>query len=557
MNWFANLRTQNKLFLFVILITIMAGAALGWSVYSVLLLQSEIEQAEKQINDMKAIQANAQYILWADRDSRSYLLLGSEDYRGSYEVFVTQVNSDLRARLLNEQNDQQRLSFDRLQKMLRSYRTTMDQTLQSGALVLSDEDEERLDSIDVSDDQLLDLMSEVDQIQYRQQAELQRLLTQSHQLVRRILTVSIIALIAMTLLFTWVANRINLITEPLQRITNAVVAFENNLFKPNMLDAYTDRKDEMGLLARSFTNMAAAINQSVAAKDAFIRSTARFIPQQYLEFLNKPSVLDIRLGDHVSAEMAVMFSDIRGFTTASEHMSAEENFAFINRFMQMVSPIVEENNGFIVKFLGDGMMAIFPYSVDDAVRTAIEKQQRIQALNAELEKSGLPPLFVGIGIHSGHMMVGMIGEEKRLQGDAFSDNVNLTSRVEGLTRFYGVSVILTLEAMTRLENRSHCLHRSLGKVRVKGRQAPLELFEIFEGDPDDLRTLKHETRSTHEQGMQYYQRGDFSQAQKCFLSVLERNPRDQLASFYLTRCTRRLAEGVPPDWDGVEVHTEK
>jgi class 3 adenylate cyclase len=340
-------------------------------------------------------------------------------------------------------------------------------------------------------------------------------------------------------------------------MTTAIVAFENNTFDPSLLMRYKRRQDDLGLLARSFNQMATSIQEAVKARDEFIRSASRFVPTQYLDFLGKDNINQIRLGDHVAAEMAVMFSDVRGFTTMSESMTPKQNFDFVNVYLRLVSPIIQRHNGFIVKFLGDGMMAVFPYGVDDAVRAGIEKQQNVKIFNAELAKRGFPLIKVGIGIHTGHMMVGMIGEEMRLQGDAFSDNVNLTSRVEGLTKFYGVSMIITEETRMRLERPIPYRMRYMGKAQVKGRETPIGLYDVFDGDPDEEATAKTDTLDLFEKGLRAYMAGRLSEAQQSFEVVLAQNPNDKTATFFLRQARDWQTRALPQNWEGVEVMDAK
>jgi len=121
----------------------------------------------------------------------------------------------------------------------------------------------------------------------------------------------------------------NQVSQPLHSLTSAIVAFQNNTYRPEMLAPFLQRRDELGQLAQAIDAMATSITESNRLKDRFLHSASRFIPEQYLEFLEKPAITEVNLGDHVSAEMAVMFSDLRGFTTVSEKMTPQENFDFI------------------------------------------------------------------------------------------------------------------------------------------------------------------------------------------------------------------------------------
>ncbi len=347
------------------------------------------------------------------------------------------------------------------------------------------------------------------------------------------------------------------IVQPLHQLTSAIVAFQSGTYRSEMLAPQLGQQDDLGHLTRAIDEMATSITEANHLKDQFIDSAARFIPTQYLEFLEKPAITEVNLGDHVAAEMAVMFSDIRGFTSASEKMTPRENFDFINEYLKLVSPVIQRHEGFIVKFLGDGMMAIFPYGAEDAVQAGIEKQEKVASFNKLLAGHGYPPVSVGIGIHTGQMMVGMIGEERRMQGDAFSDNVNLTARIEGLNKFYGTSMIISEEVRQGLAQPVSYQMRSLGKARVKGRLAPLGLYEVYEGLPAEVAARREATRGSFELGIHLYTSGRFGEAQQAFEAVLQSDPDDRTARYYLERCIDWAGRSTPQDWDGVIVMAEK
>jgi two-component system sensor histidine kinase ChiS len=287
------------------------------------------------------------------------------------------------------------------------------------------------------------------------------------------------------------------------------------------------------------------------------QSFGRFVPLEYLSFLDRESIVDVQLGDHISKEMTVMFSDLRGFTSISESMSPQENFDFINGYLARTSPVIREHNGFIVKYLGDGMMAVFPDRCDDAIQAGIEKLRRVAEYNADRRKLGHQTIRVGIGVNTGHMMVGIVGEASRMQGDALSDNVNLTARVEGLTKFYGVSFIITAKTYRSLTSpETYCI-RFLDKVQVKGKTEALELYEIYDGDSSEQRELKQITQVEYSEALDQYYDRDFAGAQAKLFGVLQRNPQDKVAWHHLVQATKALDEGIIDNWTGVTTMAEK
>ncbi|MBE7555085.1 MAG: response regulator [Anaerolineales bacterium] len=286
-------------------------------------------------------------------------------------------------------------------------------------------------------------------------------------------------------------------------------------------------------------------------------SSARFVPREFLQVLQKKSIVEIELGNYISSEMTVMFSDIRSFTTLSEMMTPQENFDFVNAYFGYINPIIRENKGFVVKYLGDGMMAIFPERADDAVNAGIGQLKRVAQFNADRQARGYHPIEIGLGVHTGSLMVGIVGDAARMQGDALSDNVNLTSRLEGLTKFYGVSLIISDEVFRRLEDPSSYKLRFLGKVQTKGREAPISVFEVFDGDPAAICEVKQQTKSAFEEGLMLYLQKQFPEASVHFNSVLKHNSEDKVARLYLQRAAHCMVHGVPDDWTGVEVMQEK
>jgi PAS domain S-box-containing protein len=290
---------------------------------------------------------------------------------------------------------------------------------------------------------------------------------------------------------------------------------------------------------------------------AMNQAASRFVPQEYLSFLDKPAITDINLGDYITGEMTVMFSDLRSFTTISESMTPQENFAFINAYLGRVSPVVRNHGGFIIKYLGDGIHAVFPRSADDAVRAGIEKLEQVEDYNKHRRSKGRMPIHIGIGINTGHMMMGMVGEQHRMQGDAFSDEVNLTARLEGLTKYYAVSMIISTATYARLADAYRYPIRFLDRVQVKGKEKPLDLYEVYAVDPPAIRRRKQETQEIYEEALRLFYAREFQAAQARLFDVLQQNPRDKVAWQHLVKATQLAENGVPDSWTGVTVMTEK
>jgi two-component system sensor histidine kinase ChiS len=283
----------------------------------------------------------------------------------------------------------------------------------------------------------------------------------------------------------------------------------------------------------------------------------RFVPREFLNLLAKESILDVILGDQTAQQMTVLFSDIRGWTTLSEEMTAQESFNFINAFLNRVSPVINAHRGFIDNFQGDGMMALFPESADDAVQAAIAMHAAVSEYNKDRKKKGFQPIGIGVGLHIGDLMLGIIGHEERMQGTVVADAVNLASRLEGLTRIYGSTISISEPTLSQLKDPDKYKHRFVDKVQVKGKKDPVSVHEVFDSDPPPVIELKEQTKDDFEQGLCLYYDRKFSEASVKFNQVLEKHPEDRAARIYLKRSANYMVNGVPDDWTGVEVLTQK
>lgn len=279
----------------------------------------------------------------------------------------------------------------------------------------------------------------------------------------------------------------------------------------------------------------------------------RFVPREFLDFLNKRSITEVKPGDQVQREMTILFMDIRDFTSLSEKMTPQQNFNFLNAFLNQISPVIRENNGFIDKYIGDAVMALFPHHPEDALKAAIKMCKVTERHNIKLRALGYPLIKIGIGIHTGRLMLGILGDKERMQSTVISDSVNLASRLEGLTKTYGTSIILSKSTLIRISNLKQYNFRFVGKIQVKGKNNPISVYEILDGEKMDLMKLKLKTKQDFEKGLSFYQNKQFAEASVQFNRILSINSEDKAARLYFERCAQLMVNGVPENWDGVEV----
>ena len=302
------------------------------------------------------------------------------------------------------------------------------------------------------------------------------------------------------------------------------------------------------LLARIKTHLQLAkINESLI----------RFVPQEFLDLLQEESLVGVQLGDHAELEMTVLFSDIRDFTAISEQLTPQENFDFINAYLGRVSPVMRQYNGFIDKYVGDAIMALFPRQADDAVQASIAMLRALALYNADRTRAQQAAVRIGIGLHTGNLMLGTIGERRRMEGTVISDAVNVAARLQDLTKRYGVTLILSGVTLAQLPDQKRYHYRFLDKVRMKGKRISVDVYEIFDADPPAALERKLATLEDFKAGTQAYYARDFHQARVHFEAVLQHNPEDRVTQDYLAYIQQHREQGVPENWQGITELSEK
>jgi class 3 adenylate cyclase/PAS domain-containing protein len=288
------------------------------------------------------------------------------------------------------------------------------------------------------------------------------------------------------------------------------------------------------------------LEKSLDAESELTDAYGRFVPHQFLNLLGYESIIDVNLGDQVQQEMSVLFADIRDFTTLSETMTPQENFNFINAYLSRMEPAITSNNGFIDKYIGDAIMALFSDFADDAVKAGIAMLNILTNYNEDRQRVGYVPIQIGIGINSGSLMLGTVGGKSRMDSTVISDAVNLASRIEGLTKYYSVPLLISQQTLERLRNPADYAIRIVDKVQVKGKSQYVVVYEVFDADPPEIRSAKLANLPVYSEAMLLCERKQFREAGKLFEECLRTNPSDQVARIYLKRCRdwRSLLKGI-------------
>lgn len=291
-------------------------------------------------------------------------------------------------------------------------------------------------------------------------------------------------------------------------------------------------------------------------KDAFFR----FVPTEFLQILGKDSAVDILPGDSSLRSMTVMFGDIRAFTSLSEGMDTAQNFRFLNELLQSMEPIIKKNYGFVDKYIGDAILAL--YADDDtfnsstrAVQAACEMQRALRKFNESYSGPLDQPVKFGIGLNTGNLMLGTVGSSNRLDTTVIGDTVNVAARVEQLNKLYGTEVILTDSVYDYLTEQEKSVCREIDRVAVRGRQKPVVLYEAFGGNQQFYIDRKQQDAAEFARGVELYRKREFQEAEEIFRRILRSNELDSVAAVYVERCHRYANSPPPETWQGVIQHT--
>ena len=284
-------------------------------------------------------------------------------------------------------------------------------------------------------------------------------------------------------------------------------------------------------------------------------------PEVIRRLLRNPKLVEPK-----KTEITVMFSDIRGFTTISENLDAQDLALFLNQYLSDMTGLVFENQGTLDKYIGDAVMAFWgaPFEVDDhatsACNSALKMMQRVREMQRQWQAQGKPQLDIGIGLNSGVASVGNMGSALRYGYTALGDTVNLSSRLEGLNKDYGTHIIVN-ETTYAATQQAQFVYRELDLIRVKGKTHPVMIYELIgRAGEETLYGSIADVQSRLEQfarGRTLYRARRWEKAQQLFQIMIDQWPNDGPARTYWKRCQEYLFDEPPSGWDGVFTMTHK
>lgn len=276
-----------------------------------------------------------------------------------------------------------------------------------------------------------------------------------------------------------------------------------------------------------------------------------FVPREFIGLLNKDNIVNVRLGDCIEKEMTVFFSDIRSYTKLSETMTSIELFNFLNSYFKQINPCIKNNNGFIDKFIGDAVMALFPKEPENALKAVIEMKYQLDIYNESRKREGYEPVRAGFGLHYGMLTLGTVGSEIRMNTTVIGDAVNLASRIESLTKIFKIDIILSDAVYNKLIDPGEFNLREIDNVRVKGKQNIVKLYEAFDTDLPEIIEKKKQSLPLFNKALDNYKAGEFETALNQFEECRKICPQDHIPSIYIKRSNTMLRVPPGPNWAGV------
>jgi len=299
-------------------------------------------------------------------------------------------------------------------------------------------------------------------------------------------------------------------------------------------------RDELGRVSHGLNSMAEELHHQFERITRLNESTIRFVPVQFMEHLGVSDITKMKLGDNVQRDISVLFFDIRYFSVNSEMMTARENFDFINKILGIAGPIIRKHNGFVDKYIGDAAMALFINGID-AVRAGIELYQTLVIdINTKVT-IGVDGINIGVGIHCGSVMMGIVGENERLSSTVISANVNLASRIESLTKQTGSGVLITRDTLNQLAgHENEFAYRFLGMVQAAGVNEVVGLFDMLDALPLESKQSRLATKEIFESGVRKYHMKEYAAAVQRFEKVVAEDPQDICAMQHLEDAHKHL-----------------
>lgn len=262
-----------------------------------------------------------------------------------------------------------------------------------------------------------------------------------------------------------------------------------------------------------------------------------------------------------SQEAAVLFSDIRDFTSISEQLSAQETVAMLNEYFDLMVDVIFKHQGILDKYIGDAILAVFgvpfkgPMDSDNAIMTAIEMLSVLKMLNKRRIKQGKTPLIIGVGINTETVLAGTVGCLKRMDYTIMGDGVNIASRLESANKYYGTQILISGNTYAKAKDKYLC--REIDWIKLKGKGKAISIYEIMDHHDDESYPRLEYCVDIFQDGVSCYRQRNWAGGVKKFHSILEINPNDSVSKIFLERCEVMMKNPPGDGWDGVWIMDTK
>ena len=349
--------------------------------------------------------------------------------------------------------------------------------------------------------------------------------------------VSLIALVCGIFMMVFFSN---LVSRPLTELTQETVKIKD-------FDLSHDLK------IKTYVAEVYQMAEAIESMKRGLRAFQKYVPSSLVRELIG-SGQEVELGGE-NREITLFFSDIKDFTPLSENFTPQELMLHLSEYLNAMTYYIQEHRGTVDKYIGDSIMAFWGAPVKQnnhaelACRAAVGCRNIIAVMNEGWIKENKPPLYTRIGIHSGMSVVGNLGSEDRMNYTAMGDCVNLASRLEGVNKIYGTSIIVS--ETTYRKTADKFLYRQLDTVAVKGKKRGIKIYELI--DDIDVHVEQEKIAFIHdfEKGVQLYRKCEFQSAFDLFEPLQNNHPEDLSIKLYIERCENFITNPPPADWDGV------
>ncbi len=330
---------------------------------------------------------------------------------------------------------------------------------------------------------------------------------------------------------------------PLKRLKNGVMSLlDGNLGVQIKISS----NDELAEISKVFNRMSKNLKIDMDNLSKLNDAYHRFVPLKMFEILNKNNILDVKIGDQVKTNISLLSMTTNNFDELSCNMNTGEVFVFINEIFSAIVPIMSENGGVVERYNNSGIISLYPQNIMGSIKSAINIKQYIRNSNNEFIRN----IDLGFVVNKEDIMVGIIGCEERFAASVVSDYLTIIERLNKFGEKYGAAILVTGNSIKGMEsNIKSYNYRKLGKIKYKNKDEIVEVYDFFDGDDYNVISLKKQTKTIFERGVEEYLNKNFYEARKLFIEVLKQYQEDKAAKEYLRFCDKHYKLDKQDDLD--------